>query len=207
MTTQLNINTGFHLYHELGMTRDLRVRAEICEITSPRRGYRAVLLLSYKTCDRTPHLAAGYAVAAEFLFSGLSALEYRRAVATAKLEHGGSSAEQISRAKMRAFELLLTSRSAVCIFREQAVLDIVSGHTAEGISPAAPLSLVSQCPMYDGHAELKTSKGPVGPEGVHAQVRDTLAEGYCTYTVEGIKEAYAQGEHADWSRVRQPLAS
>lgn len=207
MITQLNINTGFHLYHELGMTRDFRVRAEICEISSPRRGYRAVLLLSYKTCDRNPRLAAGYAIAAEFLFSDLSALEYRRAVSTAKLEHGGSSEAQISRAKIRAFELLLTSRSAVCIFRDQAVLSIVAGQKADGNTPAAALALVSQCPMYDGQAELRTSKGPVGPEGVQAQVRDTLAEGFCTYTVEGIKEAYAQGEHIDWSRMRQPLAS
>ncbi|HHH9443041.1 TPA: hypothetical protein ACP32N_005029 [Pseudomonas aeruginosa] len=208
MTTQLNLNTGFQLYHELGMTRELHVRADITEITWPRRGYRAVLLLSYKTCDRSPCLAAGYAVAAEFLFNGLSAMEYRRAISAAKLVHGGSSSAATGWAKMHAVQLLLNSGRAVCIQRDVQILKVIAEETAVQLLPAPELlPLISNCTMYDGQAVLASSQGPVTPDAVKAQVRNTLAEGCCNYSVESIREAHAMGEHIDWNRKRQPLAS
>lgn len=208
MFTELNLNSAFQLFQQLGMTRDLQVRADVTEITWPKLGYRAVLLLSYKTTDRDPALAGGYAIGAEFLFDGLSALEYTRTIKAAKKAHPGSDRVSTNRARMHAFNQLVGTSRCVCIQRDEQILQAIEAiEPAKSLASAEILERVRSAALYDRAAELKTSMGAVDAGAVAAKVRATICEKTCHYTAESIQAAHSQGEHAGWRGLNLNRAS
>lgn len=202
--TCLDVNQAFHLYTSLGMTRRLKARATVTLIQYPKHGFRVALLLDYTTAAWDPRLAPAQAIAAEYLFDGLTERQYHTAIRAAKAQCGASTDKQVSAAQMEALNRLIQSPSAVCIFRDNAVLSVLDQPLPDSHVqvPAEAVQRMRSAELYDGHQTLVGAVGPVTAEAVAERVRSTLGVGMTSFTEERIAQEQAYGEHMNWNLIR-----
>lgn len=202
--TCLDLNQAFHRYASLGMTRRLKARATVTLIQYPKHGFRVALLLDYTTAAWDPRLAPAQAIAAEYLFDGLGERQYHAAIRAAKAQCGASTDKQISAAQMDALNRLIQSPSAVCIFRDDAVLSVLAQTLPDSQVqvPAEAIQRMRTAELYDGQHTLTGAVGPVNAEAVAERVRSTNCVGMTCFTDARIAQEQAAGEHVNWSLIR-----
>lgn len=203
-TTCLDANQAFHRYSSLGMTRRLKARATVTLIQIPKHGFRVALLLDYTTAAWDPRLAPAQAIAAEYLFDGLTDRQYHTAIRAAKAQCGASTDKQVSAAQMEALNRLIQLPAAVCIFRDDAVLSAFAQSLPDSQLqvPAEALQRMRTAALYDGKKTLAGAVGPVTAEAVAGRVRSTLCIGMTCFTEERIAQEQASGEHMNWNLIR-----
>ncbi|MDF9779009.1 hypothetical protein [Pseudomonas baetica] len=202
--TCLDVNQAFHRYASLGMTRRLKARATVNLIQYPKHGFRVALLLDYSTAAWDPRLAPAQAIAAEYLFDGLTERQYHTTIRAAKAQCGATTDKQVSAAQMEALNRLIQSPSAVCIFRDDAVLTVLAQPLPDSQVqvPAEAIQLMLTAALYDGQQTLAGSVGPVTAEAVAERVRSTLGVGMTCFTEERIAQEQESGEHMNWNLIR-----
>lgn len=201
--TYLNLNTAFALFLTLGVTRDLKTRAVVREVTYPKLGVRVSLILDYATTHTAPSLANGYAIACTYLFDGLTKTQYEHVIRTAKKAHSTVTDIGAKAAEMHALELLISHESAVCLHRDELVLRTIEQQvTKNHCAPRDETIAAIRCAaIYTGSDLLNGTEGLVTPESAAQHLRVTLAEGSCCHTAEMIEEACARGAHPEWEAV------
>lgn len=199
-TASLNLNEAFHRYNDLGMTRRLKARPVVSIIQSPKRGIRVVLLLDYTTSAWNPHMASAQAIGAEFLFDGMSERGYMAHVRSAKAQWGTATEKQACAAQLEALRLLIESPSAVCIYRDARLLELMTKHLSDSSIqvPAAMIATINAHRLYDGEKALAGIYGPVNADDVGKQVCSTLAVDLTCFTEQRIADEVAAGEHPNW---------
>lgn len=202
--TCLDANQAYHRYSSLGMTRRLKARATVTLIQNPKHGYRVALLLDYTTAAWDPRLAPAQAIAAEYLFDGLSERQYQAEIRSAKALCGASTDKQVSAAQMEALKRLIQLPEAVCIFRDEAVLSALAHSLPDSQiqAPAEALQSIRTAALYDGQKTLAGAVGPVTAEAVAGRVHSTLSIGMTSFTEERIAHEQASGEHLNWNLIR-----
>lgn len=206
--TCLDLNEAFHRYNSLGMTRQLQARAGVTQVQSPNRGIRVVLLVDYTTSAWDPRMASAQAVAAEFLFDGMSERIYLAKVREAKSKFGAATEQQAKAAQMEALRLLIASPDAVCIFRDDAVLSNLAEPLACSLVqvPSEIVDCIKAAALYDGQQPLNGIYGHITAEAVSQQVRSTLAVGRTCFTEDRLASEQDTGEHPNWTFVRARAA-
>ncbi|MHC5194783.1 hypothetical protein ACYSUW_13610 [Pseudomonas frederiksbergensis] len=202
--TCLDLNQAFHRYSSLGMTRRLKARATVTLIQYPKHGFRVALLLDYTTTAWDPRLAPAQAIAAEYLFDGLTERQYHTAIRAAKAQCGATTDKQISAAQMDALNRLIQSPSAVCIFRDDDILSVLAQSLPDSqvqVSAEA-IQHMRTAELYDGQQPLAGALGPVTADSVAERVRSTLCVGMTSFTDARIAQEQAVGEHMNWSLIR-----
>ncbi|MGF6281872.1 hypothetical protein ABH908_000095 [Pseudomonas frederiksbergensis] len=202
--TCLDLNQAFHRYASHGMTRRHKARATVTLTQYPKHGFRVALLLDYTTAAWDPRLAPAQAIAAEYLFNGLTEGQYHAAIRAAKAKCGASTDKQISAAQMDALNRLIQSPSAVCIFRDDAVLSVLAQTLPDSQVqvPAEAIQHMRTAELYEGQHTLAGAVGPVSAEAVAERVRSTLAVGMTSFTDARIAQEMSAGEHMNWNLVR-----
>ncbi|MGE8063819.1 hypothetical protein [Pseudomonas sp. NPDC089569] len=202
--TCLDLNQAFHRYTSLGMTRRLKARATVTLIQHPKHGFRVALLLDYTTTAWDPRLAPAQAIAAEYLFDGLTERQYHTVIRAAKALCGASTDKQVNAAQMEALNRLIQSPSAVCIFRDDVVLSVLAQSLPDSQVqvPAAAIQHMRTAELYDGQQTLVGAVGPVTAEAIAERVRSTLAVGMTGFSKERIAQELASGEHTNWNLIR-----
>ena len=173
-----DLNTLFARCVQAGIASDMQVRVVVTEQASPKIGFRVVVLVDYRPNSKARSEATYYAVAAVVLFEGLPRRSYSAHCDAARrakpqlVDHRKRDAEAL------AAKCLIADSRAVCVFRDELVLEHLRQAENNRYEPfdSDAINLLASMPVFGGDRDLQAVHGPITPEMLQRHIDDSIAK-------------------------------